>query len=315
VNGEMLFDNDAKETLRKQLHQAAEFSGVEVITYALMSNHFHVLVKVPEQKDISDAELLRRYKVLHPMPTPWASEQIEVLEELLKNNTPDAEKFRQRLLARMGNVSEFMKTVKQRFSIWFNKHHGRFGTLWAERFASTIVEGNHHYALKMVAAYIDLNPVRAGIVRDPKDYRWCGYGEAEAIGGKMVGGLRNVIADGGQLADSKVLAEYRIKLFGKGSAPKRGDSSSPRLSEKELQGVVDAGGQLSDAERLRLKMRWFARGAVIGGQQFVSEHLQAYQTRTKKRRTSVPQPFPSMSNNGADSDSGELFAMRGGRES
>ena len=36
-------------------------------------------------------------------------------------------------------------------------------------------------ALRTIAAYIDLNPVRAGLVDDPKDYRWCGY--AEALGG------------------------------------------------------------------------------------------------------------------------------------
>jgi hypothetical protein len=217
-----------------------------------------------------------------------------------------------------------MKTVKQRFSIWFNVHHERFGTLWAERFTSTIVEGNHHHALKMVAAYIDLNPVRAGMVKDPKDYRWCGYGEAEAIGGKMVSGLRNVIAESEKLDDAKVLAEYRIKLFGKGSAPKRGDADSARINESDLQKVVNAGGKLTSAERLRLKMRWFSRGAVIGGHQFVDEHLHQYQTRTEKRRNSKPRPFTSAESgkqsSGGDrtranaNDWADMFSMRGGRE-
>jgi hypothetical protein len=148
------------------------------------------------------------------------------------------------------------------------------------------------------------------MVRDPKDYRWCGYGEAEAIGGKMVNGLRNVIAESEKLDDAKVLAEYRIKLFGKGTTPKRGDANSARLSVGELENVVEADGKLSGAERLRLKMRWFVRGAVIGGQQFVTEHLQTYQTHTAKRRNSTPQPFPS---EGTEWEN--LFAMRGGRES
>ena len=84
--------------------------------------------------------------------------------------------------ARMGDVSEFMKSVKQRFSVWYNRSHGRYGPLWADRFTSVIVEGNGHYGLQMMAAYIDLNPVRAGLVEDPKDYRWCGYGEAVGDG-------------------------------------------------------------------------------------------------------------------------------------
>ena len=47
---------------------------------------------------------------------------------------------RQGLLERMGDVSVFAQELKQRFSLWFNRHHERFGTLWAERFKSVIVE-------------------------------------------------------------------------------------------------------------------------------------------------------------------------------
>ena len=43
VNGEMLFKDREKEMLRKMLWQVADFSGVEVLTYCVMSNHFHVL--------------------------------------------------------------------------------------------------------------------------------------------------------------------------------------------------------------------------------------------------------------------------------
>lgn len=95
----------------------------------------------------------------------------------------EKEHFRKILLVRMGDVSEFMRTLKQRFSPWYNKKHERFGTLWAERFKSVLVEDSTE-ALQTVAMYIDLNPVRAGIVEDPKDYRFCGY--AEAVAGKKL---------------------------------------------------------------------------------------------------------------------------------
>ncbi len=55
-------------------------------------------------------------------------------------------------------------------------------TLWEDRFRSVLVERKGQ-ALRAMAAYIDLNPVRAKICDDPKDYRWCGYAEAVA-GGK-----------------------------------------------------------------------------------------------------------------------------------
>jgi hypothetical protein len=84
----------------------------------------------------------------------------------------------------MGDVSHYMKSLKQRFTQWFNRtrQSRRKGTLWEERFKSVLVEGTVE-ALSTVAAYIDLNPVRAAIVSDPKDYRWSGYGAA--VGGSQ----------------------------------------------------------------------------------------------------------------------------------
>jgi REP element-mobilizing transposase RayT len=309
ISGEKLFDDQAKEILRKQLHQAAEFSGVKIITYALMSNHFHILVKVEEQKDVSDAELLRRYKVLYPNPTKWNKARIEFIEATLAANDNDAAKLRRQLLARMGDVSQFMKTLKQRFTIWFNRNHKRFGPLWAERFTSTIIEGarNHHFALQMVASYIDLNPVRAGMTRDPKDYRFCGYGEAEAIGGKMLAGLRLAVPAREGIGDKELLAMYRVGLFGKGTAAKRGDSKSARIKPGDFQNVLNVEGGLSDEERLRLRNRWFSQGAVIGSEKFVQEHLENYQAETGKRLHSVPH---SLDSNGRGAWA-SLHSMRG----
>jgi REP element-mobilizing transposase RayT len=302
----MLFDDKSKEIMRKHLHQAAEFSGVKLITYALMANHFHVLVKVEEQKDVSNAELLRRYKVLYPEPNEWNKTRITVMEGTFEAGGADAEQLRAQLLARMGDVSEFMKTFKQRFTIWFNRNHNRFGPLWAERFTSTIIEGalNHHSSLQMVAAYVDLNPVRAGLVRDPKDYRWCGYADAESGNETMIKGLRLATAATPECDTKEVLATYRVGIFGKGVAPKRGDSKAARISEKDYQKVLKADGQLSDEDRLRLQARipHFTRGAVIGSESFVQEHLVDYRVTRNKRHHMAPKPFPS----------GDTFSMRGG---
>ena len=58
VNGERLLDDVAKEVLRRQLWQIADYCGLEIITYAIMSNHFHVLVRVPQRAVIDDTELV-----------------------------------------------------------------------------------------------------------------------------------------------------------------------------------------------------------------------------------------------------------------
>jgi putative transposase len=141
VNGERLLGNREKEVLRKMIWQVADFSGVEVLTYCIMSNHFHVLVRVPELVAGTDAELLRRYSVLYPKPTKYQEVSLKGLTLILAAGGEEADRVRLQLLARMTDVSEFMKTLKQRFSVWYNRSHGRYGTLWAECFKSLLVEG------------------------------------------------------------------------------------------------------------------------------------------------------------------------------
>jgi len=55
VNGERLFGDREKEILRKMLWQVVEFSGLEILTYCILSNHFHVLLRVPDGQEIPDA--------------------------------------------------------------------------------------------------------------------------------------------------------------------------------------------------------------------------------------------------------------------
>jgi len=87
-----------------------------------------------------------------------------------------AERIHGRFTYRMHDLSEFMKGFMQRSTHWHNWAHPRKDRLWEDRFKSVIVEDG--VACKTMAAYIDLNPVRAGMVKDPADYRWSSYGEA-----------------------------------------------------------------------------------------------------------------------------------------
>jgi hypothetical protein len=95
VNGERLFDDRAKEILRKQLWQLADYCGVQILTYAILSNHFHVLLAVPTRAEISDAELLRRYAILYPKPTPHQTAALDVIKSQLATDGPEALAWRQ----------------------------------------------------------------------------------------------------------------------------------------------------------------------------------------------------------------------------
>src|SRR5882762_8193814 len=96
VNGVRVIDEVAREVLRAQLWQVADYCGVEILTYAILSNHFHVLVKVPFNTMPADEELLRRYRVLYPKPTKYQTARLEVIAEQLKKNDPEAQAWRQR---------------------------------------------------------------------------------------------------------------------------------------------------------------------------------------------------------------------------
>ena len=284
VNGEIWWDDVAKKVLRKQLWQVAEFCGVQVLTYCIMSNHFHVLVSVPEKEGadaaVTDSELLRRYQVMYPNPRPHKQSRVEVLEQILRDGGEDAEALRSSLLSRMHDLGAFMHALKQRFSIWYNKRHGRFGTLWAERYKSVLVQGEGSPLLTM-ALYIDLNPVRAGIVEDPKDYRFSGY--AEAVAGKKPAkaGIGVIISSFMGQAKVQAMSVYRKRLFGRGSTS-GGGSDGARISRKKaLKVLQQQDGDLALHEVLRCKCSYFTDGAVIGLRDFVQAHMPSKKRQPK----------------------------------
>jgi len=273
------------EVFRKMIHKVADFSGVDVLTYCLMGNHFHILTRVPPADSVSDDELIRRYRVLYSKPTPYQAASADKMLQELKTNGPDAAAIRAKLLARMGDVSAFMKTLKQRFSTWFNKTHERFGPLWSDRFKSVLVEDKGN-VLHTMAAYIDLNPVRAGLVDDPKDYRFCGYAEAVSGQPKAIQALKFLTSGLYAISTKEALKSYRCLLFGKGSAPLPGTSSFDR--EQAARVLEKEQGSLPSHILLRCRIRYFSEGAVLGSREFVHSHLESWQRSTARKHRSKP---------------------------
>jgi REP element-mobilizing transposase RayT len=325
VNREFVFEDAEREQFAKMMRMAEDFCGVRVLTWTILSNHFHILLDVPEKPndfDLSEREFWRRIEVLYT-----EEEMLEIRAVFRSLEAPEmgaagqvmARGYRQRFLDRMLDLSEFMKTLKQRFSMWFNREHTRVGTLWEARFKSVLVEGDPETLMK-VAAYVDLNAVRAGMVTDPKDYRWCGY--AEALGArkkdvrvKAKGALRAVIGDGllvkGTAKDAKTatdekkewrlaLAEYRKLLFGVGdeTMTKKGG-----FTQAEVETVLAAGGKLSTAQLLRCRVRHFSDGLVIGSRSFVNGWFEGARESFGERRKTGARKV-----RGSEEDG--LFSMR-----
>lgn len=267
--GQYLFDDEEKAVFVKMLRKQAGFCGVDVLGYCVMGNHFHLLVAVPEAIDISDAELLRRYRQLYAeKDCPPSSASPEVLAKLLEANEEEGQVLRARILARMHDLSVFMRELKQRFGIWYNHRHQNKGTIWAKRFTSVVVEPCRE-ALTTVAAYIDLNPVRAELVADPEDYGFSSYGAA--MGGQRAErrGYEGVFCQ--ELKWGTLLPSYRLILYGKGAASKGAvEKDHGRITEERLEQVEKTGGRLPLSDVLRLRIRYFTAGTAIGSDGFLA---------------------------------------------
>jgi len=266
IDRRMILNRDEKERFRKIMRAVADFAGIEILTYAVMTDHLHMLLYVPESEP-TEEEILRRIKGLYGRVR--AAELAENMKELrTEKREAEAEALLRGYRRRMGNLSEYMKMVMQRFTQSYNKRHGRRGTLWEDRFKSVLVEGKAD-ALSMTAAYIDLNAVRAGMVKDPKEYRFCGYGEAVGGSREARRGIRHICAvlghDGNWSGEARI---YRQHLFMQAEAhTKKGCA----VSREKIAEVLESGGKLSKAELLRCRVRYFSDGVVLGGKGFVED--------------------------------------------
>jgi hypothetical protein len=309
--GEVWFDDTEKEALARLILKMSRFCGVEVLTYCVMGNHFHVLARVPDKE-----RWLRQFEgpggeeaLLKHLGRFYSRAFLEALrgqlaEDRRRGDEAAAVGRLQAFRDRLCDVSAFMKELKTRFTKWYNKRHGRRGTLWMERFKSVLVEGsrgrvssvkNEVDALRVMALYIDLNPVRAGLVRDPAEYRWCGY--AAAVAGEKslreglteVAGARSWVgakaAYGGWLAE--VVEAEKVKKPRDEAAETATDDESAGMPT-EGRGEVAAGGsqkvRLGWGELLRHRVRYFSDGGVMGSRAFVRD----YRQRDEQDRRRVP---------------------------
>ncbi|MEO0448004.1 MAG: transposase, partial [Verrucomicrobiota bacterium] len=174
VGRQFLLGPEEKDHFRSLLHSLLEFTGLEAVTWTCLDNHYHLLLRVPnalEGKQLREA--LSEKDILARMAKAYSSTYIDGVRKRLayyraKGNSALADTIVERLRSQLFDVAAFMHMLKRRFSAWFNKRHGRKGTLWEGRYRSTLIEDGEE-SLLQVAAYIDLNAVRAGIVEDPKD--------------------------------------------------------------------------------------------------------------------------------------------------
>ncbi len=296
VGSEWLLGPMERERLRVAIGTVAEFCGVEVLTYVVLSNHFHVVVRVPEYRWVESEEVLRRYGELYPGPSRYRPESWEELKQEVLQGTAKGLAWLEKQRRQMGDVSHYMKLLKQHFTVWYNHQHDRHGTLWSERFRSLLIEEGA--GVRKVSGYVDLNAVRADLVDDPKDYRFCGYAEAIADQRKARQGLQTLMQEPDWDRASSL---YRVELFGAACAPRE---KGRVLDINRLLQVMNEGGKLSMDEVHRCRDRYLTDGGVLGSPAFVQKYLDIERRKYNRVRGLKPKELPPIA------DWGGLTTMR-----
>jgi len=163
---------DEKEYFLRLLERLTKGFFVKLHSFCIMDNHFHILATGLEldAQHASKEELLQRYKLMFGKESEPPPGYYDNSGQII----PDQDGGIERLRERLGSVSRFVQELKQTFSHWYNNRHNLHGYVWGGRFKGVLVY--HGEAQLICSSYIDLNPVRAGIVKLPEDYRWSSMG-------------------------------------------------------------------------------------------------------------------------------------------
>jgi len=169
VRGADLLTNvpeDRKAWIEKRLQDLAQIFAVGVAGFTVMDNHLHVLLRLDPEvaSGWSDEEVVRRWGQLFP-PRDESRKPLPVTDDWVRQCLKDGRKVT-KYGDRLQSLSWFMKCLKEPLARLANRQDKTHGAFFESRFKSVAVLDDE--ALLAVCAYIDLNPVAAGIVTVPE---------------------------------------------------------------------------------------------------------------------------------------------------
>ncbi len=260
-----VLQNPEKDRLLQIIQQMSQVFFVEVLGFCIMGNHFHLLVRMLPADFYDDHEMLRRFTIYYGPDI-----QPVVTEAKLKS-----------LREKWSSLSEYMKEIKQRFSRYYNKKHDRRGYFWGDRFKSVIVEKGD--TLINCLAYIDLNPVRAGICKKPEEYPWSSLGY-HAHTGNNKGFLSTDfgLSDYQELDDASRLISYRRFVYEKAG-----------ISEIKTEAPAHADTEAKISRFLK-RTRYFTDSTVIGTKEFIANAFSQFSEHFRYRQRKRPIPIKGL---------------------
>ena len=162
-----------KQWIEDRLQFLASIFSVEVTTFSVMSNHYHVTLRIrPDIIDTwSDREVASRWLTLCPNRYRSKKKTPEPVQEQVRNLALCSERIAE-LRNRLCSLSWFMRCINEFIARAANKEDSVKGRFWESRFKCKALLDSAAVTAGMV--YIDLNPIRAGIADTPEDSDFTG---------------------------------------------------------------------------------------------------------------------------------------------
>jgi len=256
----LMFDDHEKEYLFKLMTVFASGFFVNIHAFCIMGNHLHILATGMEEeaKEASYEELFCRYRSMYGEKAKPPTGSCKTYGYFQIDEDGGVERLRNRL----GSISRFVQELKQTFSVWYNKRHELKGYLWHDRFKGIIID--HGDAQLVCSTYIDLNPLRAGIVKCPEDYRWSSLG-LRVRNPKYADQLMSVCEED--------LSWYREFVYVSGGIEREGKE---KISAELVEDVLKVNGVLGVRDNFKYRVKNISEGIAIGSHSFISEIQRKY---------------------------------------
>ena len=259
-----------KDFLLELIKRMSGLFFTDIYGFSLMGNHFHLLVKMIPEDRFSDEEVKERLELFY-------GEKKAALED---GQLPF-------IREKLSSLSEFVREIKVNFTRFYNKRHGRRGYFWGDRFKSVIVEKGE--TLINCLAYIDLNPVRAGIVERPEDYRWNSLGYHIQSNNKD-GFLSTDF--GLQVFNVKSEKErvrlYREYVYETGAILPSDKPYIKTIKAKTVEKERKRDFEISRADRFLYRTRYFTDSGIIGSREYVSTTYQQFKHLFQSKHEKKP---------------------------
>ncbi len=265
-----------KDFLLKLIKQVSRLYFTEILGFCLMGNHFHLLAKMVPDTDFSDDDIAKRLKLYYGQNYKLPVGQLPLLR------------------LKLANLSEFIRDIKVNFTRYYNRRHNRRGYFWGDRFKSVIVDRGE--TLVNCLAYIDLNPLRAGMVKQPEKYRWnsIGYHLQTNNKGTFLStdfGLKELNVK----SSKQRIRRYRRYMYEAGSIDRPEKGKIKVIDPRMLATHKKKDFEITQASRLRYRTRYFTDSGIIGSKEFVSAHYQRFKHLFVSKHKKIPKPIEGLS--------------------